>query len=120
MTITAARSLRARESTRRQLDLAQAEVIERERELSVTIRSLQELIFRTDAGGRITFVNRRWSALGTHGPIEATGERLSDLVIPAQRAAVASLFEAQTDPAPAPCRSPSSTRMARHGPSSCR
>lgn len=99
MTITASRSLRARESTRRQLDMAQAEVVQRERELSVTIRSLQELIFRTDAGGRITFVNRRWSALGTRGPIEATGQRLSDLVVPAQRKAVASLFTVQTDPA---------------------
>jgi PAS domain S-box-containing protein len=100
MTATAWRSLRARESTRIELDRAQAEVAKRERELSVTVQSVQELIFRAAANGRITFVNRRWVGLGAHGPLDATGQRLWDLVVPAQRDAVARLFSRSDDARP--------------------
>lgn len=92
MTLLAARSLRAREAARAQLDLAQAEVARRERELSVTIRSVQSLIFRTDERGAITFVNERWQAIGGDAAKQAIGRRLHELVLPEQRAAVKALF----------------------------
>ncbi len=91
-TLTAWRSLRARETTRALLDQAQAQVVQRERELSVTIASVQDLIFRTDPTGAISFVNERWSALGGGDPQQAIGRRLHELVLPEQREAIRSLF----------------------------
>jgi len=61
---TAARSLRARELGHRHLDEAQAQVARSERELSVIVRSVQELLFRTDTAGVLTFVNTHWAAAG--------------------------------------------------------
>ena len=91
-TLTAWRSLRAREATRALLDQAQAEVAQRERELSVTIASVQALIFRTDPTGAISFVNERWSALGGGDAQQASGRRLHELVLPEQREAMRALF----------------------------
>ncbi len=96
MTLTAWRSLRAREATRQLLDQAQAEVALRERELSVTIKSVQDLIFRTDEHGAITFVNERWMAIGGNTAQSAIGRQLHELVLPEQRDAVRSLFSADT------------------------
>lgn len=96
MTLTAWRSLRAREATRQLLDQAQAEVALRERELSVTIKSVQDLIFRTDERGAITFVNERWMAIGGNNAQSALGRQLHELVLPEQRDAVRSLFSADT------------------------
>lgn len=93
MTLLAWRSLRARETARAQLDQAQAEVARRERELSVTIRSVQDLIFRTDERGAITFVNERWRAIGGDAARQALGRHLRELVLPEQRAAVQALFD---------------------------
>ncbi len=92
MTLLAWRSVRAREAARALLDEAQAEVARRERELSVTIRSVQDLIFRTDPGGRITFVNERWMGIGGSAERQAIGLCLQDLALPEQRAAVQALF----------------------------
>jgi PAS domain S-box-containing protein len=92
MTLLATRSLRAREAARAQLDQAQAEVARRERELSVTIRSVQDLIFRTDEHGAITFVNERWQAIGGDAARAAIGRHLKELVLPEQRPAVQTLF----------------------------
>lgn len=97
MTVTAWRGLRARERTHTLLDAAQAEVIQRERELSVTIKSVQELIFRTDAEGAITFVNARWMAIGGTTAQAAIGQRLHELVQPAQRERVQALFATDRD-----------------------
>lgn len=91
-TLVAWRSLRAREATRALLDQAQAEVAQRERELSVTIASVQSLIFRTDPTGAITFVNERWSELGGGDAQQAIGRRLHELVLPEQRDAMRALF----------------------------
>lgn len=96
MTVTARRSLRAREAVRHQLDIAQADVAERERELSVTIKSVQELIFRADARGVITFANARWSLVTGVGSQGAVGRRLSEFVPPEQRDAVQHLFAENT------------------------
>jgi len=92
MTFTAARSLRAQALARRQRDQAQAEVALRERELSVIFKSVQELLFRTDVQGRLSFVNTRWLAASGYPEIQALGHRLSELVREESRAAATALF----------------------------
>ncbi len=88
----AARSLRLRELARERLDEAQAEVARRERELSVIVRSVQELLFRTDRDGVLTFVNARWSA-ATGGAAEAAlGRHLASLAREASRSDIERLF----------------------------
>ncbi len=86
------REMNAREQTRHALDGAHERVALRERELSVLLKSVQELIFRTDADGAITFVNARWAALSDEGPERAYGRRFSDLAAPADRERIAALF----------------------------
>jgi len=58
----------------------------------LTLRSLQELIFRTDVLGRISYVNTQW--LGKRGDAAegAVGRFLQELVEPRHRAAVAAVF----------------------------
>ena len=97
LTGTAWRGLRAREQVRRHLDKAQAKVAHSERELSVIVRSVQELLFRTDAAGVLTFVNTHWSAAGGGLVDTGVGTAFADLVPPAERAAVMRLFDADAD-----------------------
>ncbi len=95
VTLLAWRSLRSREAARAALDEAQAAVARRERELSVTIKSVQDLIFRTDARGVISFANERWMAIG--GSAERLlGRPLYELVLPEQRDALRALFSPDT------------------------
>jgi PAS domain S-box-containing protein len=84
----------AREKARTALDGAHDQVALRERELSVLLKSVQELIFRTDADGAITFVNARWAAISEVAREQARGQHLWDLVVPADRQRVADLFRA--------------------------
>ena len=97
LTAAASRSIRARESARRQLDAAQAETVRSERDLSITIMSLQELIFRTDAQGAFSFVNDRWRDITGSGLSEARGVCLWDHVRSHQRATTQALFS-ESDP----------------------
>lgn len=92
LTAVAARSVRTREKARAQRDAAQAAVALREHELSVIVRSVQELIFRTDAEGRLTFVNARWQAATGRPPAELTGCRFTELVEPRDQAVAQALF----------------------------
>jgi PAS domain S-box-containing protein len=92
LTVTAVRSLKAREAARRQRDAAQAQVALREREMSVIVKSVQELLFRTDAQGRLVFVNARWQVASDVPETAALGRPLSDLVRPESAAATATLF----------------------------
>jgi len=82
MTWIAWRSLRGREIARDALDVAQARVARSERELSEVIESVQELIFRTDRDGLLTFVNDGWKALAASGPASVLGRSLRELVAP--------------------------------------
>jgi len=91
---TVLRTLRVREHARRQLDLAHEQVAHSERELSVLLKSVQELIFRTDAQGRLTFVNARDDAFHPGRLEGALGLPLRDLVEPGDRDQVAGLFSA--------------------------
>lgn len=86
------RSLRGREIAQRQTQLAQRRIADSERELAVLMRSVQELIFRTDAQGTITFVNARWAILSGSRASAAIGKPLTEVMDPACRDAVASLF----------------------------
>ena len=92
------RNARAKEVAQRERDEAQQETARREQELSVLFRSVQELIFRTDAQGTIRFVNPRWHAI-TNQPAEmARGQRLRDVVHPECRDGVDALFDATQPP----------------------
>ena len=102
------RSLRAREVAREALDDAHAQVALRERELSVLLKSLQELVFRADADGRLSFVNARFAALSLGRAEQALGRRLPDLVEPGDRERVQALFDRETG------------RAARHAEASVR
>ncbi|MBI5336032.1 MAG: PAS domain S-box protein [Burkholderiales bacterium] len=96
MGVAAWRSLRAREAARRERDAAQAQVVQNERQLRVLVKSLQELIFRTDARGRLSFVNARWRAATGRSADDILGRELAELVSPADVDAVRRLFAAPT------------------------
>jgi len=84
--------MNARERARTALDGAHEQVALRERELSVLLKSVQELIFRTDADGAITFVNARWGAISDAAREQAKGRHLWELASPADRERAAELF----------------------------
>ena len=92
-TVVAARSLRAREMVRADLDRAQAVVAARERELSLIFRSVQEVLFRTDARGTLSFINRRWDPIGQRSTSEVIGRPLHEIVAPQSDVAVRALFD---------------------------
>lgn len=94
---TAARSLRAREMARRRLDIAQQEIVRSEEELNVIVRSVQELLFRTDASGALTFVNARWAQSGLGMSDAVLGSRLESWVDEADRHAVQAMLAADGD-----------------------
>ena len=93
MTHLSWRSARARETAQRERDEAQQETARREQELSVLIKSVQELIFRTDTHGTIRFVNARWHAITSQPPESARGKHLRDMVHPDCRNSVDALFD---------------------------
>lgn len=91
-------SAEAREATQRKLDQAQAETARREKEFSILLRNMKDLIFRADANGVIQYANPRWHAL-TGTPAEAArGKALADVVQPESCSAVAALFQPQSTP----------------------
>lgn len=94
LTLLTARSQAARALAQVERDQAQREVARRERAFDLTLRSVQALIFRTDADGRLRFVNPGWQALTGRAPGDAIGETLWPLVVPEQRAQARALFDA--------------------------
>jgi PAS domain S-box-containing protein len=88
----AVRSLKAREKARQQRDEAQTEVALRERELRVIVKSVQELLFRTDAEGRVVFFNARWAAAAGVDLQQARGRPLAQLVRPESAHVLQQLF----------------------------
>ena len=91
---TVLRTLRVREQARGELDHAHEKIARSERELSVLLKSVQELIFRTDAEGRLTFVNARDDAFDPGRLDGALGLPLRELVVPEDSDRVARLFSA--------------------------
>ncbi|WP_404302934.1 PAS domain-containing protein [Alicycliphilus denitrificans] len=92
MTTIAWRNARAREQAQRERDEAVHATARREQELSLLFKSVQELIFRTDAHGAIRLVNARWQELAQQPPELARGRQLHEVVLPDSREAVAALF----------------------------
>jgi PAS domain S-box-containing protein len=90
------RSARAREAARQSMEAAQQRIAHSEREMSVLMRSVQELIFRTDAQGVLTFLNARWSMLGRPELDPANAPRLADIVDASQRATIETLLDPGT------------------------
>jgi len=85
-----AAALRGRERSLLQLDEAQQQVAERERELSAIFGSVQDLLFRTDASGHVTFINEGYARLSGHPVAQVLGRPLQELF--GGSAAVAALF----------------------------
>ena len=94
-TATVRRSLQARAEAMEALEGAHEQLADRERDMRVLLKSVQEVIFRTNPAGTLTFVNARWTTLHRGRPDEAVGRRLADLAEPADREAVASLFDGE-------------------------
>lgn len=88
----AARSLRSHEQVTRELNTANERVADSERELRVLIEGVREWIFRTDASGRLTYVNPRWHQITLRPDDEALGVPLQKLVVERDRAAVDQLI----------------------------
>jgi PAS domain S-box-containing protein len=74
------------------MDRAEREAARRDRELSATVMSLQELIFRTDANGAISFVNQHWLPVMGSSLASAIGQRPWEIAVSADRDRVWSLF----------------------------
>jgi PAS domain S-box-containing protein len=92
LTAAAARSMAARERATVERDVAQRAVVDREREFDSTLRNVQELIFRTDADGRIRFLNQRWQGVIASGPGQVLGQPMWPMVVPSQRSRARALF----------------------------
>jgi PAS domain S-box-containing protein len=90
------RALAARLRAQNQLELARQDVVDRERDLRILVRSVQELIFRTDADGCISYVNDRWFALSGQSADLALGQSLTDLVEPEDISQAADLFNTES------------------------
>lgn len=87
-----AAALRARERSMLELDEAQRQVAERERELSAIFGSVQDLLFRTNAAGQVTFINEGYARLSGHPVAQVLGRPLQELF--GGSPAVATLFAA--------------------------
>ena len=94
LALAARGGLRAEERLRADLACVHAEVARSEYELSVVVRSAQELLFRTDARGILTFVNAGWKGAGSGLPDTIIGSRLDKLVEPGEQAAVRAMLSA--------------------------
>ena len=71
---------RVQQSAQQAMEKAQARIARSEHEMAVLMRSVQELIFRTDSQGRLTFVNARWEQLTGQPSAEAVGQPLENIV----------------------------------------
>lgn len=92
LSFVGAGALRARESAQRALDDAQRRIVERERELSAIFGSVQDLLFRTDAAGRLSFVNEGYARLSGRSSAEVLDRPLCTLF--GDSPEVARLFDA--------------------------
>ena len=85
LTFAVWRGVRTRESAQQAVQAAQTRIAQNERELTVLMRSVQELIFRTDVRGVITYVNAHWTTFSGRDVSAAVGQRLQDRVEPQSR-----------------------------------
>ncbi len=92
MSALAWRSMRARERQGVQLSVAYERIADGERALQTLIESVQELIFRTDASGILSFVNGRWKEIGGH--CDPVGLHLRQVVLTSDRRHIDEMFNA--------------------------
>jgi PAS domain S-box-containing protein len=92
MTTAVQRGLKARAAVNAQLKVARLSVVRRERELRVLVKSVQELIFRTDAKGVLIYVNKRWDKVRGKNGEHALSIPLVAMVDIADRAPITALF----------------------------
>ena len=104
MALVLYRSLAVRERTRLMVDRARDQVVRSERELSVLLRSLQELIFRTDAAGAVTYINGRWSVVLGVGAEQIIGRGVLDVLVPERAADRSALFAVESPDGVRHCR----------------
>lgn len=88
----ATRSLRVQAEARKALAQSMAALRDREQMLSALVDNVQELMFRTDAEGRVGFVNGRWQLFSGHPQEYAIGRRLAELFVAADRQLIDGLF----------------------------
>lgn len=93
LTLIASRSLYAREEAQQRVESMQRKIARSEQELNVIVRSVQELLFRTDAQGRLTFVNAHWMAATGESQAAIIGTRLVDLVAPEEQLIVQAMLD---------------------------
>ncbi len=91
------RSLRSHRAVQVALAASRERVADSERDLRTLVESVHELIFRTDAQGRIVFVNGRWDQISGLGGDAVLGRRLSALCLPSESARIDALFAADGD-----------------------
>ena len=89
---TAWRSLRSHEAVHVALQATRERVASSESDLRTLVESVHELIFRTDAQGRVTFLNKRWEQISGRPGAAALGRRLASLCVAADRARIEALF----------------------------
>jgi len=93
LVVMAWRSLRSHEVVRTALNATREHVAASERELRTLVQSVHEWIFRTDATGRITFVNDRWQQISGRPDSAALGQRLADLCVDSDRHSIDALLQ---------------------------
>lgn len=93
LSLTAWRSLRARAAAQQAMATAQQRIARSERDLAVLMRSVQELIFRTDEQGVLTYVNARWSAMSGQEARQSLGLPLVDVVATTSKPAIHALLD---------------------------
>ncbi len=98
MAALARRSLRSHQAVQAALAATRADVTRSEHNLRALVESVHEVIFRTEADGRINYMNGRWTEVSGRRAQDALGERLADLCLPDDRPAIEGLFQPQ-DPA---------------------
>lgn len=97
MSMAAHRNLKRRLRAFAELRAARAEVLRREQELRVLLKSVEELIFRTDLQGNIIYANDSWVGLRGTSVADAVGVSVVSLVEPEQRDAIRCLFAPEGD-----------------------
>ncbi|MDZ7921781.1 ATP-binding protein [Rhodoferax sp.] len=112
MTVGIRRSLRARELGLVALLSARAEVARKEDDLHVLVKSVQELLFRTDPTGVLTYVNERWVNMTGHSVEQAENHALTEWVCEADRAGISQLFDLENT---APVRTQTASMRASDG-----
>jgi len=112
MTVGIRRSLGARERGLVALRGARAEVARKEHDLHVLVKSVQELLFRTDPSGVLTYVNERWVDMTGHSVAGAENQALTDWICEPDRAGVAQLFALDST---APVRTQTASMRASDG-----